>query len=87
VETGSRCAEKLRCWGHAARSWGLHWRAQTAGKAWPLDGNIQDLTKFPLRGECLYSSSRGSQVICPTRRDFIYIALGLDGNSSIQTAS
>jgi hypothetical protein len=50
-------------------------------KAWPLDEKYQVLTKVPLRGVYLHLSSRGSLVICPTRRDFICISLGLDGNS------
>jgi hypothetical protein len=48
-------------------------RTRTATKAWPPDENIQVLTIFPLRGMYLLLSCRGSMVICPTRRDFIYI--------------
>jgi hypothetical protein len=62
-------------------------RTRTAAKAWPPDGNIQVLTKLPLRGVYLPLSCRGNVVILLHRRDFIYIALGLDGNSSIWTAS
>jgi hypothetical protein len=49
--------------------------------------NVLYLTKVPLRGVYLHLSSRGSLVICPTRRNFVYIALGLEGNSSIRTYS
>jgi hypothetical protein len=62
-------------------------RTRTAAKAWPLDENIHVLTILPPMGVYLPSSCRGSVVIWPTRRDFTYIALGLDGNLSIQTTS
>jgi hypothetical protein len=60
-------------------------RMRTAVNAWPLDDKYQVSTKVLLRGVYLHLSSRGSVVICPTWREFIYIALGLEGNSSIQT--
>jgi hypothetical protein len=58
-------------------------RKQTAEKAWPPAKNIQVLTILPLRGMYLSLSCRGSVVFCLHLRDFIYIALGLDGNLSI----
>jgi hypothetical protein len=42
------------------------------------------LTILPLRGVYLLLYPKGSLVISPTRRDFIYIALGFHGNSSIR---
>jgi hypothetical protein len=83
----SGLAEKLRSRGHVAGSWGLCREDRTAAKAWPTDENISYFTKLPLRGMYLPLSSRGSIVIFLHRRDFIYIALGLDGNSSIRIAS
>jgi hypothetical protein len=62
-------------------------RMQIAVKAWPPDEEECYLTILPLRGVYLLLCSRGSLVICPTRRDFMYIALGFQGNSSIRTAS
>jgi hypothetical protein len=62
-------------------------RTRTAAKMWPPDEEECYLTIFPLRGAYLCLCSRGSLVISPTRRDFIYIALGFQGNSSIRTAS
>jgi hypothetical protein len=56
-------------------------------KAWPPDEKDRYLTILPLRGVYVPLCSRGSLVICPTRRDFIYITLGFQGNSSIQNAS
>jgi hypothetical protein len=58
-------------------------RTRTAVKAWPPDEKYQVLTKLPLRGVYIYLSSRGILVICPTQRDFTYIALGLEDNLSI----
>jgi hypothetical protein len=62
-------------------------RTQSAAKAWPLDENIQVLAILPMRGMYLPLSCRGNVVICHHQRDFIYIALGLDGNSSIRTTT
>jgi hypothetical protein len=62
-------------------------RMQTVVKAWPLDENVRYWNILPLRGVYLNLSSRDSLVIYPTWRDFIYIALGLEDNSSIRTAS
>jgi hypothetical protein len=46
------------------------------------------LTILPVRVcVCLHLCSRGSLVICPTHRDFIYIALGFQDNSFIRTGS
>jgi hypothetical protein len=45
-------------------------------KDWPLNEEECYLTILPLRGVYLLLCSRGSLVICSTRRDFIYIALG-----------
>jgi hypothetical protein len=58
-------------------------RTRTAAKVWPHDEEECYLTILPLRGVYLILSSRGSLVICPTKRDFIYIALGFQGNPSI----
>jgi hypothetical protein len=67
--------------GHAAGSRGLRREDGDCGE------KDHYLTILPLRGVCLPLCSKGSLVICPTRRDFIYIALGFQGNSSIRTAS
>jgi hypothetical protein len=56
-------------------------------KVWPPDENIQVLTILPLRVMYLPLSCRGCVVICLHHRDFIYIALGLDGNPSVWSAS
>jgi hypothetical protein len=62
-------------------------RTRIAAKVWLHNEEKCYLTILPLRGVYLLLCSRGSLVICPTWRDFIYIALGFQGNSSIQTAS
>jgi hypothetical protein len=62
-------------------------RMRIAAKAWLPDEKYQLLSIYPLRVVYLILCSRGSLVICPTRIGFMYIALGLDGNSSIQTTS
>jgi hypothetical protein len=73
--------------GHAAGSQGLRREERTAAKAWPPMKKDCYLIILPLRGVYLLLCSRGRLVICPTQRDFIYIALGFQGNSPIQTAS
>jgi hypothetical protein len=84
VETGSGLTENLRCGGYIVGRGAQTW---TAAKAWPPDGNIQVLTKLPLRGVYFPLSCTGYMLICLQRREIIYIALGLDGNSSICTTS
>jgi hypothetical protein len=89
AETGFERIEKLRYRGTRGRDRGTCVeRTRTATKVWwPPDENVCYLTILPLRGVYLILSSKGSLVICPTRRDFIYIALRLDGKSSIRTAT
>jgi hypothetical protein len=62
-------------------------RTRTAAKEWPPNEEECYLTILPLRGVYLLLCYWGSLVICPTRRDFVYIAIGFQGNSSIRTAS
>jgi hypothetical protein len=62
-------------------------RMRTAEKEWSSDEEECHLTILPLRGVYLILSSTGSLVICPTQRDFLYIALGFQGKPSIWTAS
>jgi hypothetical protein len=62
-------------------------RTQTVVKAWLPDEEDRYFTIFPLRGVYPSLCSRGTLVICPTRRDFVYIALEFQGNLSIQIAS
>jgi hypothetical protein len=50
--------------------------------AWPPNEKIQVLTILPIRGMYHPLICRSRVVICLHRRDFIYIALGLNGNSS-----
>jgi hypothetical protein len=62
-------------------------RTQTAAMAWLPDEEDRYFTIFPLRGVYPPLCSRGTLVICPNQRDFIYIALEFQGNLSIQIAS
>jgi hypothetical protein len=73
--------------GHTAGSQGLCREDADCGERVAARWEIPSLDHIAPEGMYLYLSSRDSVVICPTRRDFIYIALGLDGNSSIRTAS
>jgi hypothetical protein len=58
-------------------------RTWAEAKAWSSDEEVCYFTILPLRGVYLILSSRVSLVICPTQRDFIYIALGFQGKPSI----
>jgi hypothetical protein len=87
VETGSRCAVKLRCRGTRWDRRACVGRTRTEVKAWPLDEEECYLTILTLTGVYLPLCSNGSLVICPTRRDFIYVALGFKGNLSMWTTS
>jgi hypothetical protein len=82
AETGSWCICKLRGRGHVAGSWACVGRTWTGAMAWPPNENIQVLTILPIRGMYHPLICRSRVVICLHRRDFIYIALGLNGNSS-----
>jgi hypothetical protein len=59
-------------------------RTQTVAKAWLPDEKHCYLTILPQRGVYLLLCSRGGLVIFPTRRDFIYIAIGFQARFSSQ---